>query len=102
MHLVKCAILLDGPGPSERVVEIATTDGPEEVVLHSSALDSQGRIEVSVFGYEKDRALIELPRESTSGRWRIWIPASALITGDGRHLDIELPYKDFCQRPVHR
>jgi len=79
MHLVKCDVLVAGPGPSEQVVEIATSDGAEEVVLHSSALDSQGRIEVGVLGYDKDRALIELPRESASGRWRIWVPATALI-----------------------
>ena len=80
MHLVKCDDLAAGPGPSERVVEIPTSDGREEVVLHSSTLDSQGRIEVGVLGYLEDRALIELPREFTAGRWRIWVPASTLIT----------------------
>jgi hypothetical protein len=78
MNLVKCDILGNGPGPSEKVVEIATTDGAEEVVLHSSSLNAEGRVEVGVLGYQEGRALIELPRESASGRWRVWVPLAAL------------------------
>jgi hypothetical protein len=80
MNLVKCDILANGPGPSEKVVEITTSDGTEEVVLHSSSLDSEGRIEVGVLGRHEGRALIELPRESVTGRWRVWVPITALIT----------------------
>jgi hypothetical protein len=80
MHLLKCDVLVAGPGPSEKVVGITTSDGSEEVVLHSSALDSQGRLEVGVLGYQNDRALVELPRESASGRWRVWVPTAALMT----------------------
>jgi hypothetical protein len=80
MNLVKCDVLANGPGPSERVVEIATSDGTEEIVLHSSSLDTQGRMEVGVLGCKEGRALIELPRESASGRWRVWVPLTALIT----------------------
>ena len=80
MHLVKCDVLAAGPGPSEKVVEIATSEGREEVVLHSSTLDTQGRMEVGVLGYLGDRALIELPRESASGRWRVWVPSASVIT----------------------
>ena len=36
-----------------------------------------GYLEVGpqLFG-QSDRVLVELPRESASGRWRVWIPAS--------------------------
>lgn len=79
MHLVKIAVLSEGPGPSEKVVNIPTVDGNEEVVLHSSALTND-RIEVGLLGYDQDRsrALVELPRESVSGRWRVWVPTSEL------------------------
>lgn len=80
MLLLKCDILATGPGPSEKVVGIKTTDGDEEIVLHTSALVNQDKFEVGVLGYEKDRALIELPRESASGRWRVWVPAASLLT----------------------
>jgi hypothetical protein len=79
MHLVKISIVTDGPGPSEKVVGVPTTDGSEEVVLHASALMGD-RIEVGVLGFAEDgkRALVELPRESVSGRWRVWVPAAML------------------------
>jgi hypothetical protein len=80
MQFIRCNVLTAGPGPSEQVVGIDTVEGKEEVVLHSSALVSQDRFEVGVIGYENDRALVELPRESASGRWRVWVPASALVT----------------------
>jgi hypothetical protein len=80
MLLMKCDILATGPGPSERVVGIKTADGNEEIVLHTSALVSNDKFEVGVLGYENDRALVELPRESASGRWRVWVPAASLLT----------------------
>jgi hypothetical protein len=83
MELMKCDVLANGPGPSERVVGIVTTNGKEEVVLHASALDTHNRLEVGVLGYDEKsgQALVELPRESVSGRWRVWVPRSALIQG---------------------
>ena len=29
----------------------------------------------------KKKALVELPQESTTGRWRVWVNESALIAG---------------------
>ena len=48
MLLLKCDILATGPGPSEKVVGIKTTDGDEEIVLHTSALVNQDKFEVGV------------------------------------------------------
>ena len=79
MRLVKCDVLTEGPGPSEKVVAISTSEGKEEIVLHSTALDAQGNLEVGFLGSEGNRALIELPRESASGRWRVWVPADTLV-----------------------
>lgn len=80
MHMVRISVLSDGPGPSEKVINIPTVDGNEEVVLHTSALTND-RIEVGVLGFDeaRKRALVELPRESVSGRWRVWIPVSDLL-----------------------
>lgn len=80
MLLMKCDILATGPGPSERIVGIETDHGKEEVVLHTSALVNDDQFEVGVLGYENDRALVELPRESASGRWRVWVPTASLLT----------------------
>jgi len=79
MILLKFNALAVGPGPSEKIVEIDTSDGKEEVVLHSSSIVHQDKFEVGMIGIENDRALIELPRESSTGRWRVWVPRAALI-----------------------
>lgn len=80
MLLMRCDVLATGPGPSERVVAIETIDGKEEIVLHSSAMVSQDQFEVGILGYENDRVLVELPRESASGRWRVWVPKASLLS----------------------
>jgi hypothetical protein len=50
-------------------------------VVVDAALIHEDRLEVRrVLERTKDRALIELPRESTSGRWRIWVPRTALAS----------------------
>ncbi len=80
MLLMKCDVLANGPGPSEKVVGIETINGNEKIVLHSSAMAHQDQFEVGIVGYEGDRALIELPRESASGRWRVWVSKASLLS----------------------
>jgi hypothetical protein len=78
MQLLKCDILQEGPGPSERIIMIDTQEGKEEIVVHSSILVGKNKFEVGLIGKSNGHALIELPRESSSGRWRVWVPSSAL------------------------
>lgn len=74
--LIKCQRLMEGPGPSEAIVSIRTTKGEEEVVVYTGLL-TNGYLEVGPqLSGQADRVLVELPRESASGRWRVWIPAS--------------------------
>jgi hypothetical protein len=68
----------EGPIPSETVVTIPTVDGTEDVVVHQSQADTEG-VEVGFIGEKDDQLLVELPRETFSGRWRVWVPKSALI-----------------------
>jgi hypothetical protein len=75
---VKCKAVTLGPGPTEAVVEITTTDGSEEVIV-SRRLVNNKLLEVGSLVHEgDDRVLLELPRESVSGKWRVWVPRSAL------------------------
>ena len=80
MLFMKCDVLATGPGPSEKVVGIETINGKEEIVLHASAMVKQDQFEVGVVGYEGDRALVELPSESASGRWRVWVSTASLLS----------------------
>lgn len=73
--LIRCTLIADGPGPSEAVIGVATTGGGQEEVVISKRLLHDGGIEVGSPLLKKERAyLIELPRESETGRWRIWVP----------------------------
>jgi len=74
--LIKCQRLMEGPGPSEAIVSVCTTQGEEEVVVYTGLL-TNGYLEVGPkLSSQPNRVLVELPRESASGRWRVWIPTS--------------------------
>jgi predicted methyltransferase MtxX (methanogen marker protein 4) len=67
-----------GPIPSEAVVVIPTIEGEEQLVVHSSQVDERG-VEVGFIRERDDNTLlVELPRETMSGRWRVWVPKSAV------------------------
>lgn len=75
--LIKCDIISDGPGPSEKIVGIKTDDGTEQVVLSARAIIDGKFLNIGEpLSNEGGRFLVELPRESASGRWRIWVPDS--------------------------
>lgn len=78
---IKISNKIAGAIPSEAVVEIPTLQGTEEVVVHTSQVTADG-VEVGYIGTKKTdgSVLVELPRESVSGRWRIWVPGSAVAT----------------------
>ena len=83
---IKCRSLEGGAGPSEAIVAITRADGREEQVIVYSGSVRNGEVEVSVplsRDLQNNRVLIELPRESCSGSWRIWIPASAVPKHQG-------------------
>ncbi len=76
LHVTRIA---DGPGPNEVVIEVITSTGKtEQVIIDVSTLE-ENMIEV---GYpihrSDDQALVELPRESTSGQWRLWVPSASV------------------------
>jgi hypothetical protein len=75
MRLVRCTIQ---PGliESEKVAIIPTAEGGEEEVIVSSRVASQNAIRAAEVGRQGEKVLIELPRESTTGRWRLWVPAA--------------------------
>ena len=77
--LVKFRRVMDGPAPSDVVIEIATKDGIEEVVVHKNSI-IHGSLEIgSIIGKEQEYTLVELPRESASGRWRVWVPDQEVL-----------------------
>ncbi len=67
----------DGPGPDEIIVGVETFAGNIEHVILDTSVILGDMIEVgSPIHFLEDKSLVELPRESTSGKWRIWVPIS--------------------------
>jgi hypothetical protein len=80
MYRVKVRTVGVGQHPSEAVVSVTTADGKqEELIVDRRSLEDRGSLRV---GYpirrDSGRALIELPRETMRGNWRIWIKESDL------------------------
>jgi hypothetical protein len=74
-----------GPGlhPSEVVVEIQTVDGSERLVVDRHSIQEKT---ISA-GYrplaeKRGQWLIELPRETMSGTWRVWVKRNEIVLED--------------------
>ena len=70
----------EGPGPGEVVVSVITATGrQEQVVVHVTGIVDD-TIDVGYpLAINEEQRLIELPRESESGKWRLWVPQSAMV-----------------------
>ena len=65
--------------PNEALITIATVDGAEQLVVHRRSIEDD-RLEIGYpISTDGDKYLIELPRETLSGLWRIWVPRGALF-----------------------
>lgn len=69
----------DGLHHSEVVVSVATNDGKQSLVIDRRSL-RDGRIKIG-YPIKRDNKsyLIELPRETSDGSWRVWVDESQLI-----------------------
>jgi hypothetical protein len=74
---IRTAKQVVGPIPSEKIATIRTTSSTEEVIVHVSQIDPKG-IEVGLITQRGNEFLVELPRESLAGHWRVWVPKSAV------------------------
>lgn len=78
MCQVLCDTIEEGLGPSEKVARFRTADGQQEEVTVSERQIVDRTIEASEIGRQGGRVLIELPRESASGRWCVWVEENQL------------------------
>jgi hypothetical protein len=70
----------EGLHPNEVVVAVATTEGTEEVVVHTRSLRNDTlRIGYPIGRDDKKNLLVELPRETVRGSSRVWVPEDSLI-----------------------
>jgi hypothetical protein len=84
MYRVKVQTVGVGQHPSEAVVSVTTAEGKQEqLIVDERSLEGRGSLRV---GYplrsDGDRYLIELPRETMRGSWRIWVNKEKLEPED--------------------
>jgi hypothetical protein len=74
MLRLKVQRIREGQHPSELVVALTTADGQREELIVDQRSLKDGTIEIGYpVGSEKNRILVELPQETLSGLWRVWV-----------------------------
>lgn len=81
MQRVKCKKVQSGLVSFEKIVRLKTADNrEEELAVPSQIVRKDQTIPVSAIGRQGRKTLIELPRETVSGRWRIWVGSGSVRT----------------------
>ncbi|MBU3888602.1 hypothetical protein FM996_12230 [Methylosinus sporium] len=76
----------DGLHHSEVVVTIHGNDGDESLVIDKRSLKN-GYVSVGYpIRFEGNSYLVELPRETSAGNWRIWVDKNQLVAGPEREI----------------
>ncbi|WP_213737485.1 hypothetical protein [Bradyrhizobium sp. dw_411] len=84
MMRLKIEIVGNGLHPNEAVVGIKTNEGPQRLVISRRSIDD-GFIAVGwPLGHQDKTTLVELPRETQTGAWRVWVPDDQLIQPEER------------------
>ena len=79
MMRLKVEKVAEGLHPSEAIVAIKTSSGSERVVVSTRSIESDSIPVGWPLGTRDQTSLVELPRETESGAWRIWVPSDQLI-----------------------
>ncbi len=78
---VKINRIGEGLHPNEVVVEVATSDGTQNLVVDRRAIEDEAISVGAPLQQDHDRGLllVELPRETMNGAWRVWVKKDTLI-----------------------
>jgi cobalamin biosynthesis protein CbiG len=70
-----------GSHPSEVMVSVRTVEGEERLVVHKRSLQEDSTLEIGYpINQENRNYLVELPRETLRGEWRVWVP-DTMVSG---------------------
>ena len=70
----------EGQHPSEVFVALKTVNGEKESLIVDKLSLDNGSLEIGYpVGGDDSRYLIELPRETTSGKWRVWVDRNDVL-----------------------
>jgi hypothetical protein len=73
MARIRVDVVREGQHPSERLIAVKTASGIEHLIVDHRSIDN-GTIDVGYpVGSDDARYLVELPRETMNGQWRVWM-----------------------------
>lgn len=68
-----------GQHPSEKVVEVKTLEGPEQLIVDKRSIRDRSLDVGFPVGQQNGHLLIELPRETLRGLWRVWVDKKIVV-----------------------
>ena len=74
------AKVVKGANQSERIAYIKTAEGIRAEVLLSAAQTGSNHVVAAEIARDNNNVLIELPQETSSGDWRVWVKKSQLLS----------------------
>jgi len=74
------AKIVRGANKSERIAYITTAEGIHAEVLLSTAQTGSNHVLAAEIGRDKNNVLIELPQETSSGDWRVWVNKNQILS----------------------
>jgi len=78
MSRVKARVVRGAIG-SERVAYITTAEGVRAEVLLSAAQTGSDHVLAAELARDNNNVLIELPQETSSGDWRVWVNKNQIL-----------------------
>lgn len=68
-----------GQHPSEKVVQVETVEGPEQLIVDRRSIRDQSLDIGYPVGQQNGHLLVELPRETLRGSWRVWVDKGIVV-----------------------
>jgi hypothetical protein len=78
---VKIAEIGAGQHPNEKLVQVITKDGSESLVVDRRAIHDNSLDVGYPVGEHNGHYLVELPRETSRGTWRVWVEKTIVFQG---------------------
>ena len=69
-----------GSTRSERIAYIKTAEGVQAEVVLSAAQTGSNHIFAAEVARDNNNVLIELPQETSSGYWRVWVKKNQILS----------------------
>jgi hypothetical protein len=73
------AKIVRGVNQSERIAYIKTAEGVRAEVLLNAAQTGSNHVIAAEVARDNNNVLIELPQETSSGYWRVWVKKNQLL-----------------------